>query len=223
MSEKPVALTYTRGRGLAEPIRMLLFVLGIKFEEKILSTREDFEKLRNSGALLFGQVPLLEINGLKLTQSKAILRYLAREHKLEGDTSEHKVLADMTNDAIFDFRPKISGIQGAANPNAELENLKKVWIPRFLPYFENLLQNNGKNGHLVGTKLTFVDVVLFETLQWLVEVIPYGLDAYPATKHLWQTIGALDSIKSFLSSPYRKLIPDDAYLKQVREIFPPLT
>lgn len=42
------------------------------------------------GSLMFQQVPLVEIDGLKLVQTKAILHYIAEKYNLHGkDIKEH--------------------------------------------------------------------------------------------------------------------------------------
>ncbi|KAL7988004.1 hypothetical protein Chor_006923 [Crotalus horridus] len=57
----------------------------IKFEEVFLETREQYLKLRDGGYLLFDQVPLVEMDGLKLVQTKAILNYIAGKYNLLGE------------------------------------------------------------------------------------------------------------------------------------------
>ncbi len=41
------------------------------------------------------QLPLLEIDGLKIVQSGAIIRYIARKHGLDGGSAEEKMRADV--------------------------------------------------------------------------------------------------------------------------------
>ena len=51
---------------------------GVKFDNVCLDTHEEFLSLKDAGDLLFGQLPLLRIDGLKLTQSQVpILCYPA--------------------------------------------------------------------------------------------------------------------------------------------------
>jgi glutathione S-transferase len=45
--------------------------------EDVRITREEFTAMKESGALPFGQVPSLEVDGQVLAQSSAILRYVA--------------------------------------------------------------------------------------------------------------------------------------------------
>lgn len=60
---------------------------------------------------MFGSVPLLCIDGLQLVQSQAIIRYLAKKHRLCGDGSvEQEVKADMVSETILDWK-KASAVQ----------------------------------------------------------------------------------------------------------------
>ena len=67
-------LTYFKGRGRAELIRLMLEVTGTPYRERTI-TKALLEELRAKGDLYFEQLPLLEIDGLKLVQSAAIVRY----------------------------------------------------------------------------------------------------------------------------------------------------
>jgi glutathione S-transferase len=63
-------LTYFEGWGLAEQARWMLAASDIAFEQIALQEHADFAALRDSGALMFRQLPLVEIDGLKLVQSQ---------------------------------------------------------------------------------------------------------------------------------------------------------
>lgn len=54
--------------------------------------------MQKDGRLLFGQVPLVEIDGMLLTQSRAILSYLAAKYNLYG-----KDLKERLRHWIFKF------------------------------------------------------------------------------------------------------------------------
>ena len=69
-AEATVRLTYFAGWGLAEQTRWVLAATGVEWEQVALETHEEFTALRDDGSLLFRQLPLLEIDGLKLTQSQ---------------------------------------------------------------------------------------------------------------------------------------------------------
>lgn len=50
-----------------------------------------------------GQLPLLEIDGLSLHQSKGICRYLAKKSDLNGQNDTEAAQIDIAADVIYDF------------------------------------------------------------------------------------------------------------------------
>lgn len=80
----------------------MLAATDVHFTQKLISQREQI--LRMSEAQLpFGQLPLLQIDGLELVQSQAIVRYLARRSGLQGLTSDEVVKCDMIAEAVRDL------------------------------------------------------------------------------------------------------------------------
>ena len=72
---------------------------------------------------MFGQVPLLEIDGLKLVQTGAIVRYLARKHGMYGiNNVESARLGKLTNKYVFKVHLII---------NSRL-NISEVWSFTYL-------------------------------------------------------------------------------------------
>lgn len=65
--------TYFKGRGRGELIRLMLEVTGTPYQERTI-TKDLLEELRSKGDLFFQQLPLLEVDGLKLVQSAAIVK-----------------------------------------------------------------------------------------------------------------------------------------------------
>ncbi|KAL7877428.1 hypothetical protein SRHO_G00040710 [Serrasalmus rhombeus] len=102
-----VVLYYFDGRGKMESIRWLLAVAGVEFEEVFLTTRANYEELVNDGALLFHQVPMVEMDGMKLVQSKAIMNYIAGKYNLYGKDLKERVMIDMYAEAARDIMDMI--------------------------------------------------------------------------------------------------------------------
>ena len=74
LTQPRLRLLYLDIKGLAEPIRLALSLSGYSFEDARLSY-EDVAALRATGALPFGQVPVLEIDGVPHAQAGALLRW----------------------------------------------------------------------------------------------------------------------------------------------------
>ncbi len=106
MAESVPILTYFQFRGLGEPIRLLLEDLGLPYEDRRIDLFSDaWPKL--SPTLPFRQLPRLEIDGLTLFQSQAILRYLARAHDLGGATEAERIRCDVGVEAARDVQQRL--------------------------------------------------------------------------------------------------------------------
>ncbi len=75
-------LTYFDAPGRAEPIRILLRMAGLPFEDERLQF-PDFAAKKQQGAFPLGSVPVLEVDGVAITQTSSMLRYVARLGKLD--------------------------------------------------------------------------------------------------------------------------------------------
>ncbi|MXQ97824.1 hypothetical protein E5288_WYG013819 [Bos mutus] len=91
MAGKPI-LHYLNGRGRMECIRWLLAAAGVEFEEKFIEKTEDLDKIKNDGSLMLQQVPVVEIDGMKLVQTRAILNYIATKYNLYGKDMKERAL-----------------------------------------------------------------------------------------------------------------------------------
>jgi glutathione S-transferase len=103
-------VTYLDIKGYGEPTRLALFVGGLDFEDRRVSY-EQVAAMRASGELSFGQVPMLEIDGVGHTQSNAILRWAGRHTGLYP--AELQLRCDTVEEALSDikqlFRPQWYG------------------------------------------------------------------------------------------------------------------
>merc|ERR1719210_2105038 len=70
-SQQKLRLTYLDIKGVAEPVRLALFIGGLPFEDRRVSYEQILE-------LPCGQVPVLEIDGEAFAQSMALLRWAGR-------------------------------------------------------------------------------------------------------------------------------------------------
>ncbi|NWR78803.1 GSTA3 transferase, partial [Centropus unirufus] len=219
MSGKP-RLTYFNGRGRMEPVRWLLAAAGVEFEEKFLETREQYEKLIKDGELMFQQVPLVEIDGMKLVQTRAILSYLAGKYNLYGKDLKERAMIDMYVEGITDLTQMILMFPFSP-PDAKeknLESIKERATSRYFPVFEKVLKQHGQD-FLVGNKLSWADVELIEAILAVEEKIPAVLSAFPQLQAFKRRMSNMPTIKKFLQpgSP-RKPPPDEHYIENVMKI-----
>ncbi|XP_057556125.1 glutathione S-transferase A4-like [Hippopotamus amphibius kiboko] len=219
MAAKP-KLCYFRGRGRMEPIRWLLAAAGVEFEEEFLETREQHEKLQKGGRLLFGQLPLVEIDGMVLTQTRAILSYLAAKDNLHGKDLKETVRIDKYADGTLDLM-MMGALAAFKPPKEKEENLTLVMKKaksRYFPVFEKILKDHGK-GFLVGNKFSWADIQLLEAVLMAEELKASVLSDFPVLKAFKTRISNIPTIKKFLQpGSQRKPPPDSHYVEVVRNI-----
>ncbi|KAM3932187.1 glutathione S-transferase 3-like isoform 1-T2 [Leptodactylus fuscus] len=219
MSGKP-KLCYFNGRGRMESIRWLLAAAGVEFEEVILETREQFEDLIRDGALLFEQVPLVEIDGMKLVQTQAILQYIAAKYNLYGKDLKERALIDMyvggSTDLMLPFMyyPFIEPEKKEEHLNNVLDKAKN----RYFPVFEKILRDHGKN-YLVGNRFSWADVHLLEVILMVEEKCAGALTNFPLLRGFKTRISEIPTIKAFLQpGSQRKPVPDEKYVQTVKKV-----
>ncbi|NWS02088.1 GSTA3 transferase, partial [Motacilla alba] len=220
MSGKP-RLTYLNGRGRMEPIRWLLAAAGVEFEEVYLETKEQYDKLIKDGFLLFQQVPLVEIDGMKMVQTRAIMSYIAGKYNLYGKDLKERALIDMYVEGISDLMQMILMFPFSP-PDAKeknLESIKERATNRYFPVFEKVLKQHGQD-FLVGNKFSWADVQLMEAILAVEEKVPDVLSGFPKLQVFKTKMSNMPTIKKFLQpgSP-RKPPPDAHYVETVLKVF----
>uniref|UniRef100_A0A3B4FAM5 glutathione transferase n=1 Tax=Pundamilia nyererei TaxID=303518 RepID=A0A3B4FAM5_9CICH len=107
----PMTLAYWDIRGLAQPIRLLLEYTGEEYEDKyyVCGEAPNYDKtcwtdVKNKLGLDFPNLPYLLDGDRKITQSNAIMRYIARKHNMCGETEGEKVRVDIIENQSMDFR-----------------------------------------------------------------------------------------------------------------------
>lgn len=204
-----VRLTYFQGYGLAEQARwMLAAVIGDKWENVGFEKREEFLKLQTDDMLLFNQVPLLEIDGLRLVQAQAIVRYLSRRGGLDGKTDFEKVVVDMVCENIKDVRGPAVGLAFSSDKEAVFTRATEL-VNKFFPRIEKMLVEN--DGQFVPSGVSTADILVAEAVYELFTdgkiVAQEVLEQYPSVLAVYQRVVAMPNIASYLASTKRYPFP----------------
>ena len=215
MESKVVTLTYWHGRGLCESIRLMLAACQVEYEEQVPGFPEDvshlaeakhLNHLRENDYLLFNQVPLLCIDGLRLVQSQAIVRYLAAKHSLCGDgTLTQRTQCDMIAEGLKDWRAKIGmSFEFSVNgyePSPEQITKIREGNAKYLPLFERILVNTN-TGFFVGSAWTYADYLALEPLE---QIKSYNnLENFPRLQALHKALLQVPQLAAWLKSDKRK-------------------
>ena len=151
------------GRG--EPVRIAFHAAGIPFEDERWSFPE-FQEKRDS--LRFGALPVLEIDGVVVTQSNAHCRYLGRKSGLYPKDELQALYCDEAMGAAEDLTHHIARTMGLEGD--ELKKARDALVAGRLPTFlrglsEMLVRGGGK--YFADKRLTVADLKVYYTVRWV--------------------------------------------------------
>lgn len=158
MESKP-KLYYFDAWARGEPIRLLLSHLKIEWEEEVIPLGPIKPEIKEK--LEFGKVPMLEIDGMQLVESKSILRYIALKHGLHPTDPVNNYKVNSLIDRYIDLERtyyKIFFAKEEEKQEMRKEFVEKELFPTFTA-IEKRLKENSSQDHLVGDKLTLADVL----------------------------------------------------------------
>jgi glutathione S-transferase len=176
-SAAPYRLHYFAGRGRAEQSRWVLAATETPFVNVVLKSAADFASLDASGALLFGQVPLLQApdGTTRVVQSQAIVRHVAAAGGLLGATPAERTLADQLAEGVADFRGPLLSFPFGRDRGACVGAVR-----RYAPVFEQALQAAPAGYVAGGAGLTHADVLLAEAVTGYTELLgDFARDSFP--------------------------------------------
>jgi glutathione S-transferase len=173
-----------------------------------------------SGGGPFFAPPVLRHGAVTLSQTAAILQYLGPRLGLVPDDETARLRANHLQLTIADFvleahdthHPIASSLyyhdqKPEASRRAELFIQNR--IPKYLGYFERVLETNAVGGgrHSVGSALSYVDLSLFQVMSGLGYAFPRALaklaGKLPRLMALQEWIAAQAAVAAYLASPRR--------------------
>ena len=213
---KPAKLHCFKGRGRAETTRWMLAINNIDFINISLEDYNDFDSLKASGKLPFNQLPLLELDDLRLSQSSAMISFLARRGDLYGKTNEDAVRCDMLVGAVGDFNVPAMQFTFKADKDEASRDLDES-LKKFGKHFQFILTQN-EGDFLVGQKLSVADIIMAESLTSFIEFYPTCLNNYPLLKQLQEKVVSEHNINKYLNSSNRWRLPDEQYVIDIARV-----
>ncbi|KAG6447466.1 hypothetical protein O3G_MSEX004991 [Manduca sexta] len=192
-----VKVYYFDGKAVGESIRMLLAYGGQEFEDVRLQF-DNFAEFKPQTP--FGQVPVLEIDGKKYAQSKAIARYLGRKYGLAGNDIEEDFEIDQVMDLFSDLRSTVTHIKDQAAKDAKHAEMLETKYPYYLQKLEEIITKN--NGFLALGRLTWADFIFvgyFDALKFFLRM-PDLEEKYPIFKKLVDAVVSIPKVKAYIDS-----------------------
>jgi len=214
--DSTIQLYYFRGRGRAEPIRIILNYLQLPYENIFIDTYEAMKTLHDRKLSPSKQIPILHIDDQYLVQTPAIFRYLARKHNLYGNNDIEKYHCDMLTAAALDWQANY--FKAVFNSTFAIDYKNSV-LAKHLAIFETLLEN-GRSIYFVNNKPTFADLFIFELLLNQMDMFNDTLQPYPKLTEFYAALNAIPQLKKYLNSEERLPFPsaENGYVQTVHRV-----
>ena len=178
--------------------------------------------------------PFLKAGRLLVGQTANILLFLGGRHGLAPKDEAGRLwtnqlqltLADLVVEAHDTHHPIAAGLyyedqKPAARRRAE--DFHRNRIPKFLGYFERVLERNPRGDRwLVGARLTYADLSLFQVVEGLTYAFPRAMrrhaKRHPKLVALHDRVAARRRIEAYLASERRIPFNEDGIFRHYREL-----
>jgi len=192
-------LAYWDLRGLVEPIRLMLEYCGVEYEMKVFKQadgREPWLQVKNTIGMDYPNLPYLVDGDVKMSESLAMMKYIARKGKLTPSSEEEQINLDVAEGAVVDFHMAFTPMCY----NSDFENLKGPFLEKLPERLSNFNQVLGKRSWLAGENLTYIDFRFAEVLDHVELCYPGCLDHITNIKNYKNKFEALEKIAAYKKS-----------------------
>ena len=205
-----ITFHYFHGRGIGEPIRLLLTVGEIAFTDRRYSVDEFANMTAFKAQLPFGQMPALEVDGVFLGQTDSIARLAARlaglypSDPIEAARSDmivvhqaeiQSALAKMS----FDGVPGTPGMKMV--PQEERQKRIAAWLETTLPGALLRLEKLSQESCMVGSQFSWADICVFNRLNQLLDLNADVLRAdFPKLRAVYERVDTLPQIQAWIQA-----------------------
>ena len=199
-----LTIGYWKIRCLQSPIRYILEYLGVPYEDVQYEqgdapefSRDSWLSVKNTLGLDFPNLPYLIDGDMKITESHAIMRYIANKYgapDFSGRDLKDKATIDMLFGVVSDIKSAVTGhCYGSGDRNA----IKKIALERV----EGISKFLGTKPFFVGDYVTLVDFFIFEQVE-LFEWISEGefLTKFPNLADYHKRVAALPKFAEYYNS-----------------------
>ncbi|MBV8850460.1 MAG: glutathione S-transferase [Methylobacteriaceae bacterium] len=178
--------------------------------------------------------PFLKDGDIIIGQTAAILFYLGGKHGLApkneaGRLWTHQIqltIADFVAEAHDTHHPIASGLyyeDQKKEAARRAEDFRDNRVPKFFSWFETILKGNPAGSkHLVGAKITYADLSLFQIVAGLSYAFPKltkrALRKYPHIAALHDAVAKRPRIEAYLKSPRRIAFNEDGIFRHYPEL-----
>lgn len=199
----PSQFGYWTIRGWGQAPRLMLELVGEDYIDDrvdLINGEEKYfeEKKKNPHELSFPNLPYYKDGDIRLTQSMAILRYLARKYNMGSSTEEEARQLDMLEGVVQDTRLYFFDICHGTAENFKL-NLPMV-TERSIMFYKLLDGYLGPRRWFLGERITYVDIMAYDSMSNWLAMKPNMLDGCDNLKGLMKRFEALPNMKKYMES-----------------------
>lgn len=178
--------------------------------------------------------PVLRAGELLIGQTANILMFIGAHHGLAPRSEAGRLwcnglqltIADLVAEAHDTHHPIAVDKyyeEQMKEAKARAKDFRAHRIPKFLAYFEQVLQNNPGRGHyMVGSRISYVDLSLFQLLSGLRYAFPKTMaqlePQWPGLVALHGKVAARPNIAAYLSSKRRIAFNEDGIFRHYPEL-----
>jgi glutathione S-transferase len=176
--------------------------------------------------------PFLKAGKLLIGQTANILLYLGARHGLAPKAEAGRVWVHQVQLTVTDFVLEIHDTHHPLGPSLYYEDQRapakkrtedfwKERVPKYLGYFEQVLESNG-SFYLTGRRLTYADLSLFQIVEGLRYAFPKRMKAFerkiPGLVDLHDRVAARPNIKAYLASARRIPFNEEGIFRHYKEL-----
>jgi glutathione S-transferase len=176
--------------------------------------------------------PFLKAGRLIIGQTANILLYLGARHGLAPKTEAGRLWVHQLQLTVADFVLEIHDTHHPLGPSLYYEDQRapakkrseEFWkerVPKYLGYFEDILESNGGT-YLTGRRLSYIDLSLFQIVEGLRYAFPKYMRAFeseiPGLVRLRDRVAERPNIKTYLASDRRIRFNESGIFRHYKEL-----
>ena len=176
--------------------------------------------------------PFLKAGSLVIGQTANILLYLGSRHGLAPKADAGRLWVHQLQLTVADLVLEVHDTHHPLGPSLYYEDQRQpakkrtaeFWkerVPKYLGYFERLLQGNGA-AYLTGRRLTYADLSLFQIVEGLRYAFPARMKTFerkiPGLVELHDRVAARPNIKAYLASDRRIAFNEDGIFRRYKAL-----
>lgn len=219
-----------QGRG--EYVRLALEDAGAAYDDVARDDMSAMTRMMEAKGTPPFAPPFLKAGKLVIAQTANILLYLGSRHGLAPKTEGGKLWVHQLQLTIADLVLEIHDTHHPLGPSLYYEDQRApakrrtedFWgerVPKYLGYFEGLMQNGG-TAYITGRKASYVDLSLFQIVAGLRYAFPKRMKAFesevPHLVELHDRVAARPNIKAYLASERRIPFNEQGIFRHYKEL-----